>query len=173
MAGVVALPEDLRGELRDPIGPVFTDAEDLLASVEGALITVGDVVTAHVEGASRTPDVSLIDERTEREPVAPEYEVGGADVTVSNPAATLTAELLRAIREAVRAETPTRIMVDGEEDLATVPAIIAAPDGTSVVYGQPGEGMVLVVVTPEVKARMRSLVRRMDGDPDRALSLLE
>lgn len=173
MAGVVSLPEDLRGELKDPIGPVFTDPEDLLEEVEGPLVTVGDVVTYHLERASRTPDVSVIDERTERGPVAPEYAVGGADVTVSNPAATLTADLLRAIREAVHAEPPTRIMVDGEEDLATVPAIIATPEGTSVVYGQPGEGMVLVEVTPEIKARMRSLLKRMDGDPDGALALLE
>jgi uncharacterized protein (UPF0218 family) len=62
--------------------------------------------------------------------------------------------------------------VEGEEDLAAVPAVIVAPAGASVVYGQPGEGMVLVDAD-EVRDEARDLLRRMDGDPEQALSLLE
>jgi uncharacterized protein (UPF0218 family) len=63
--------------------------------------------------------------------------------------------------------------VDGEEDLATLPAVVAAPDGASVVYGQPDEGMVLVEVTPETRAEMRELLGRFEGDVDAALAVLD
>ena len=62
--------------------------------------------------------------------------------------------------------------VEGEEDLATLPAVVAAADGTGVVYGQPDEGMVLVRVTPETRAEMADLLERFEGDADAALSLL-
>ncbi|MFC6726763.1 DUF359 domain-containing protein, partial [Halobium palmae] len=59
------------------------------------------------------------------------------------------------------------------EDLATLPAIVAAPLGASVVYGQPDQGMVHVPVTEETKAEARDLLARMDGDVDAALALLD
>ena len=37
-------------------------------------------------------------------------------------------------------------MVDGEEDLAVIPLVIAAPDGAIVLYGQPHQGVVLRTV---------------------------
>jgi len=179
---VVELPATLRPELKDPLGPVFTDAEDLLAAASGPLVAVGDVVTYHLLEAGRPPDVALVDGRTERSPVDEEVEaaVGGSggfdrEATVTNPAATLTAGLLAAQAEAVdaveRGET-TRLVVDGEEDLAALPAVLLAPRDGSVVYGQPGEGMVLVTVEEEVRERVRDLLERMDGDTGRLLELL-
>ncbi len=52
-------------------------------------------------------------------------------------------------------------MVDGEEDLATLPAILYAPLGSAVVYGQPNEGSVLVMVTPEKKKQIENLMKQM------------
>ncbi len=171
---LLTLPDDLRVELKDPMGPVEPDPDALVSEVTGALITVGDVVTYHLEQAGRIPDVSLIDERTKRQPVDEEIgeSLDPADHRVGNPAGTLTEELLTTLRTAIEADVSTRIRVDGEEDLATIPSIIAAPDGTSVVYGQPDEGMVHVRVSPETRARARSLLERMDGDHRAAISIL-
>jgi uncharacterized protein (UPF0218 family) len=171
---VLSLPERLRSELKEPLGPVVADAESLLAAVESPLVTVGDIVTYHLEEAGRPPDVALFDARTKREPVddAVGAALAEADVRVENPAGTLTADLLVALRDAIDATDPVRIRVDGEEDLAALPAIIAAPEGASVVYGQPGEGMVHVRVTPEARDRSRDLLARMDGDTERALDVL-
>jgi uncharacterized protein (UPF0218 family) len=171
---VLSLPERLRSELKEPLGPVVADAETLLAAVEGPLVTVGDIVTYHLAEANRPPDVALFDTRTKREPVddAVGAALAEADVRVENPAGTLTADLLVALREAVEAPDPVRIRVDGEEDLAALPAIIAAPEGASVVYGQPDEGMVHVRVTPEARNRSRDVLARMDGDTERALEIL-
>jgi len=176
---LLTLPDDLRGELKDPWGPVFTDAEALLAEAGDPLIAVGDVVTYHLEAAGRRPDVSLVDEMTERSAVDDDVRraLGEADVTVESPAAALTDDLLSALVAAIEAVgadgAPTRIHVEGEEDLATLPAIVAASDGASVVYGQPGEGMVLVSVTAETREAAEGFLRKMDGDVEAALGLLD
>ncbi len=178
---LLALPRALRGELKDPLGPVYTDADELLADAGGPVVTVGDVVTYHLLRAGRRPDVALVDGKTKRDPVDEAVweaiDGFGHRVEVSNPAATLSTALLDALRAALDraggggAET-TVIVVDGEEDLAALPAVLAAPDGASVVYGQPDEGMVLAAVTDEHRATVRDLLERMDGDAMRAFDVL-
>jgi hypothetical protein len=174
---MLRLPASLRDEFKEPFGPVYTDAEGLLADAgDGPVVAVGDVVTAHLLRAGRTPDVAVVDGRTKREAVDAEtadaLDALPPGTTVENPPAELTEALLRALREAVDAEGERVVDVDGEEDLATLPAVVAAPDGTSVVYGQPDEGMVLVAVTPETRAEMRTLLGRFEGDANAALAVL-
>lgn len=173
---LVSLPTGLRHELKDPMGPIETEAAPLLAAVDGPLVTVGDVVTYHVREAGRAPDVALVDGITEREAVDEtirETVTTGETRAVSNPQGTITAALARELVAAIDDPDPVTLLVDGEEDLATLPAIVAAPDGTSVVYGQPDEGMVHVVVDDEVRERIRSLLTRFDGDVETILSILE
>jgi hypothetical protein len=178
---LLSLPRALRTELKEPLGPVYTDAASLLADAGEPVVTVGDVVTYHLLRADYRPAVALVDGLTKREAVDEEVwnAIDGFDrrVEVTNPAATLSASLLSELRAALDraggggAET-TVIVVDGEEDLAALPAVLAAPDGASVVYGQPDEGMVLVGTEPEHRAVVRDLVERMDGDVDRAFETL-
>lgn len=175
---VVKLQPALRPDLKEPLGEIHTDAEALLAGAGAPVVAVGDVVTYHLLQAGRTPDVALVDERTERSAVDEEIAaaIGGFDRewTVSNPAATLTAELLETLATALdRAAETDLIRVDGEEDLAALPAILRAPRGASVVYGQPGEGMVLVEVDATATDRARDLLSRMEGDPRRLWSVLD
>ncbi|WP_135821163.1 GTP-dependent dephospho-CoA kinase family protein [Halostella litorea] len=173
---LLTLPPDLRGAFKEPFGPVETDPERVLADVTGPLVAVGDIVTYHFERVGRTPDVAVVDGRTKREAVDGEVsETIREDhtVEVENPAASLTADLLVALRDAVADDRPTTVVVDGEEDLATLPAVVAAPDGASVVYGQPDAGMVHVRVDAGTRAEFADLLRRMDGDAERALALLE
>ena len=198
---MLSLPAALRDRFSEPLGPVHADADALLAAVERAsarhavgasdadsvdstdgdpdtpLVAVGDVVTYHLRRAGRDPDVAVIDGLTEREAIDDEIRevveaVDGRVVEVENAPATLSRELLAALRGAVESDDPTTIVVDGEEDLATLPAILVAPDGASVIYGQPGEGMVHVAVTPQTRAEARTLFSRLDGDADAALDVL-
>jgi len=87
-----------------------------------------------------------------------------------------TSSLLVELRAALdRADTgtgTTLLVVDGEEDLAALPAVLAAREGASVVYGQPDEGMVLATTTPERRAVVRDLLERLDGDTRRAFDIL-
>lgn len=175
---VLSLPDSLRGAFKDPLGPIETDAERLAGDVVGPLVTVGDVVTYHFERIGHTPDVAVVDGLTERDAVDDEVArtLEASDARpreATNPAATLSASILRTLRDAMEAPEPTVIDVDGEEDLVTLPAIAIAPEGASVVYGQPGEGMVHVRVDEDVRERARGLLDRMDGDRERAWELLE
>ena len=173
---VVTLPRSLRAAFKDPLGPVFEDADALLAGADTPVVAVGDVVTAHLLRAGHTPRVALVDGKTERERVSDATAAALPDeesrVRVANPAATLTRDLLVRLREAVASAESTVLHVDGEEDLATLPALVCAPDGWRVVYGQPGEGMVRVTVDADARAEARELVERMDGDPETAVALL-
>jgi uncharacterized protein (UPF0218 family) len=173
---MLTLPDDLRGSFKDPFGPVYTDAAALLADAGRPVIAVGDVVTYHLRRAGHSPAVAVVDGKTKREAVDAEIREALADPEhrrdVENPPGALSESLLAAIAEAVASEEPITIVVDGEEDLATLPAVLVAPLGGTVVYGQPDEGMVRVDVTEEAKAKMRSLVERMDGDVAGALTAL-
>jgi uncharacterized protein (UPF0218 family) len=173
---MIRLPQSLRSAFKEPFGPVYTDARTLLEATDGPVIAVGDVVAAHLVRAGRTPDVAVIDGRTKREAVSTDTEATLESLPdgeqVKNPAGELTEALLRALVAAIDADEPRVLDVDGEEDLATLPAVVAAADGTGVVYGQPDEGMVLVQVTPETRAEMIGLLERFEGDVEVALSLL-
>lgn len=177
---LLTLPDEMRGDLKEPMGPIFTDAERLLAAAgDGPLIAVGDVVTYHFERAGVTPDVSVVDGLTKRGEVEDSVAEGVArlgdearEVHVENPAAALTRELLTALCDAIDDPDPTVLVVEGEEDLVALPAIVAAPLDASVVYGQPDEGMVLVEVTEDAKEDMRDLLSRMDGDSETVFEIL-
>jgi uncharacterized protein (UPF0218 family) len=57
-----------------------------------------------------------------------------------------------------------KIIVEGEEDLAALPALMLAPEGALVLYGQPGEGIVAVRAGRESASRAREIYSRMaDG----------
>ena len=184
---MLSLPDDLRNELKEPLGSIYTDADELLAAAAlghggGPLVAVGDVVTYHLLAAGHAPAVALVDEKTERAAVDDEVAEALAEarahtftrvVEVDNSAATLSEELLRALADAIdRAPETTMIAVDGEEDLAALPAVLAIPETGGVVYGQPGEGMVLVDPDDASRERARELLGAMEGDTERALELL-
>jgi hypothetical protein len=171
---VLSLPPALREAFKEPFGPVYTDTTDLLADAGTPVLAVGDVVTHHLRAAGHAPRVAVVDGRTEREAAPDEVRasIPAPDRTVANPAATLSRDLLAALRDAVDDPDPTTIAVDGEEDLAALPALYLCPEGGSVVYGQPGEGMVLADAAAN-RERARDLLGRMDGDVAGALAVLD
>lgn len=83
-------------------------------------------------------------------------------LTCKNPPGHITKTLVLAISKAIKQYIRTGgkqiIKVVGEEDLAALPAILLAPLGSVVFYGQPGEGVVVVEVTEEEKGRLVDLI---------------
>lgn len=172
---LATLPPGARGAFKDRLGPVFTDVDALLADGEEPIVAVGDVTTYHLRKAGRQPDVAVVDGRSEREPVAAEVADAVSDtdaVTVENQPGTISRALVEALTDALDADEPRTIFVEGEEDLATVPALLLVPENATVVYGQPGEGMVRAVATPETLQRVRDLVALLEGG-DRLLAAAE
>ncbi|WP_435100486.1 GTP-dependent dephospho-CoA kinase family protein [Halarchaeum sp. P4] len=163
---VATLPKSARASFKEPLGPVFTDAFDLLADAGDPIVTVGDVVTYHLGEAGVTPHVAVVDGKTEREAVDPEVAANlpaaATVVEVASEPGTLSAELVEELVAAIDADEPTRIVVTGEEDLATVPAVLYAPTDATVVYGQPGEGMVRANVSAGLRERVRELAGELE-----------
>ncbi|MDX8549258.1 DUF359 domain-containing protein [Methanospirillum sp. J.3.6.1-F.2.7.3] len=151
------LPARHRQLFKEPFGTLFLSFEEVLIQLPGKRVfSVGDVVTAHLLTAGRPPDVAVVDGHTMRQPYPgvkiPEYH----QILVKNPPGGLTEELIEA--SAIAAGQPgTVIQVEGEEDLAVVPLAMHAPLGTIILYGQPGEGVVMLAITQDMKKRAEEL----------------
>lgn len=174
MTNLYVLPREMRHELKAPMAPVRA-TRAAVAEVRGRyLVAVGDVCSEHFLRNGIVPNVVVADWKTQRGAVDVELrelhalrERAGKDPAVAhahvqNPAATVTDALWRALETAVADRAGvTLIEVDGEEDLAVLPALVLAPEDAVVAYGQPDEGVVLVPVTRESRERARRLLERM------------
>jgi uncharacterized protein (UPF0218 family) len=78
-----------------------------------------------------------------------------------NPPGTITDEAWATINQAIIQKGRTKVIIDGEEDLLTVVAVLSAPDDAFVVYGQPQVGIVVVKVTEEAKEKMQRIIDLM------------
>jgi GTP-dependent dephospho-CoA kinase len=159
------LPESLRPALAAPFGPVHDTAGALRAVRGRTLIAVGDVVTQTFLDAGLVPKLMIVDGHTQRGSVVhaalERLPKDVSQVVVENPAATVTERLYRAVEDALTRDGATLIIVKGEEDLAALPAMIFAPEGALVCYGQPHRGVVVVETTPEVRARANDILHQM------------
>ena len=152
------LPEEHRKLFQEPFGELYLNIDEILPIITGSVVyAVGDVVTHNLQKRGITPAIAVIDGYTMRLPCTrmPVYQ--GKCIRVKNPAGTLTDDLIRALDYAVM-HPPVTVLVEGEEDLAVIPLVMAAPVGAIVLYGQPHKGVVLRTVNLEAKDTARNLL---------------
>lgn len=155
---MLVLPEEHRWLLQKPFGTLFSDFSMLVPLLADRFVcTVGDVVTHSALSAGFLPDVGVIDGFTMRSPYLLMPELSGHILQVKNPAGVITDELILVLERA-KNETPCVVMVEGEEDLAVLPLVGMLPDDAVILYGQPNEGVVMCVVTDEMRARAKELL---------------
>jgi len=155
---MLRLPEAHRDLFKRPFGTLYGTIGELLARLEGrAVYAVGDVVTHNLLAAGVVPDIAIIDGYTMRLPCNRSPLLQARRLTAKNPPGTITDDLVDAIDAAVR-DPPGVIFVDGEEDLAVIPLVLAAPIGAAVLYGQPQEGVVLRIVDAPAKQAAASML---------------
>ena len=102
------------------MGPLYVDINDLIPHLGFPIITIGDVVAFHFETAGVSPNVSIIDQLTKREPIdfPPPFQNIDFHIEVKNPPGVLTDELVHAINQSLNDhDGPSQILVIGEEDL--------------------------------------------------------
>jgi uncharacterized protein (UPF0218 family) len=128
------------------------------------VIAVGDRVSGNMVRNSILFDMAIVDNKIMRKPIAPLKFEAEKTFIVNNPAGTLTEEACQAIDEAVNLTGRVRVQVNGEEDLLTLAAVIYAPNGSLVVYGQPKKGIVVVSVSEDSKRRFRGFVDQMEHE---------
>ena len=170
MITILILPEKLRKKLKKPLGTLIAGSfeetvkrfKEILAKEKPAkLIAVGDAVSESLMKNGVFPDVFIIDNRVMRKEITPiEF---GAERTLyaKNPAGTISKEAWEKIKNALNSDLQTKIIIDGEEDLLALPAVLFAPENSFVVYGQPHEGMVVIKVTEEKRKEVESIIDEM------------
>lgn len=152
---MLILPKNLRQKLKEPLGELHKSidlVEDPLEkqlSEDKLIISIGDVTSRNLVEANLIPQICIIDNLIEREPVQNNLNHTDNIIYVDNPAGTLTEQLEDAINKTLKEaskDNPAIIIVDGEEDLAVLPCVLNAPKDTLILYGQPKEGVVLLNV---------------------------
>jgi uncharacterized protein (UPF0218 family) len=162
------MPASLRAALGEPWGPVLATAE-LTKRIQASdlLVTVGDVVSAVALEVGLRPHLIVVDGHTQRGKPAPAEVAAlakwGREVRVANAAGEVTRQAWLAVREALASPSPTRIFVEGEEDLVGIPCFLEAPDGAVVLYGIPGQGVAFVRVDAAVRRRVRGVLERFES----------
>jgi uncharacterized protein (UPF0218 family) len=160
------LPQDMRDELKRPLGPVINEdqLEGFLESA-GMVATVGDMTTATVHRFGFRPQMAVVDYQTKRsyDPWWKEATASVGDVTVfvRNPPATITSDLYNVVLKAWTSRSTTKLIVEGEEDMASLPAILHAPEGATVIYGIPDTGLCLVQVDEGARDVVCDVLRRL------------
>ncbi len=169
-AGDYVLTPKLRRKLKRPLGRLFpavdVRGEEFLALVTQSsfVVTVGDRVTETLqETTGRSPDVFVVDGMERRTARDVPRIAHAATLKAKNPAGRITRAAMAAMKKAFAGQKPVMVLVDGEEDLLTIPAVIDAPLGAVVFYGQPLEGVVAVEVNEKSKANAREVLRLMSA----------
>jgi len=154
---MLTLPKEHRKLFREPFGELHRNLNEVLPKISGSIVyTVGDVVTHNLQKMGINPSIAVVDGCTMRLPCRRMPAIHGECIRVKNPAGTITDDLVRALEHAIE-HPPVTVIVDGEEDLAVIPLVIAAPDGAIILYGQPRQGVVLRTVNSEAKDTARHL----------------
>ena len=170
------LPKHLRLELKKPFGLLLTGSQtriieqlrSLIKKVNPPkIIVVGDVTSFNLYFSKIKSNLYIIDEKVERaelEEFAKQMlrKIPAKKFEANNPAGHITKALWGAIENAIRENEQAVIFVKGEEDLATIPAVILAPENSIVIYGQPKEGIVVVRVNTNKRKAAENFLKQME-----------
>ena len=169
----MTISDSLREQLKIPLGVLLPSNQVDRSSIlrhftehfteSQYVISVGDRTTENLISFGIIPSLQIIDgyeKRKAREP--PKFD-GPTEITVDNPAATITPQSISAIKAAFTTSAlPVRLCVNGEEDLLVLPACIYAPENAVLLYGQPNQGLVIVNITPEIRNKAQTLLDLME-----------
>ncbi len=159
----LCLPKKSRDEFKEPLGAEMDETELDRTDTQTRFITIGDVVSLTFRRHGVRPLLSIYDGSTERTEMIDFVKLveGEAKEVVRNPAGHITAEMANAVRRGIEGEFDL-IRVDGEEDLAMIPCLLYAEEGTVVVYGMPGRCMMAVTTDGAVRKRVAELAAKME-----------
>jgi uncharacterized protein (UPF0218 family) len=170
MAIAYSITPELRAKFKEPFGILISGSfGETMSKMENIvkrenppkIVSVGDTVSRNLHEHNITPHLSITDNKRMRKKIQPRTFTGKNVVHVKNPQGTITEDAITAIKEALESDEHIHIIVDGEEDLLAIVAVLYAPEKSLVVYGQPYVGVVLVKVTSEKKAEAAEILKAM------------
>ena len=139
-------------ELKKPLGKLYPDFEDAIDEIKSSefLISVGDETFTNLIKHELYPNLGIIDNLIQRKNYNHNIISTENILKANNPAGTITDDLWETIGKALElcgnGECHV-IDVAGEEDLAVLPCILMASEDTTILYGQPNEGLVVLKVS--------------------------
>jgi len=159
----VVLSGEQKQALKMPMDSLVVDGqiEEYLAKRKiTKLAIVGDRSLLRFNQLKLPYDVAVFDGMIERTPEKETEEWAKAErMEVLNQAGEISSQAVGGIEKLVR-EGGKYLKVVGEEDLLVLPLVLSLPLGSVVVYGQPGEGSVVVEVGEESKRRWYEFLKR-------------
>ena len=162
---------ELRKKLAIPFGILLSGSpnetmRELVKYIEKRnpkkIIVVGDVVAANTLRQGIFVDIFVVDNKTMRREIEPALIYTRKDMSAKNPRSTITREAWAVIARAMKEKQTVKVSIEGEEDLLVLPAVLSAPIGSLIVYGQPNEGIVLVNVTRGKKREAALIIESME-----------
>lgn len=148
--------------IRGSFSKTMNKLEDIIKNEKPTIIiSVGDTVSRNLHEYRIIPQLSITDNKSMRRKLQPRNFPAEKRLQVKNPQGRITEEAITAIQEALEGGKQTQILVDGEEDLLTLIAVLYAPENALVIYGQPCKGIVVVKVTPAKKADAQAILESM------------
>lgn len=159
------LPLKVRPLLKEPLGMLVKgkglEAVKKVKEIikNKRVIVVGDVTLKNLLEIGVMPNLKILDFRVKRE----DKKIVDIkdEIKVKNPPGTISRELQEAIKSNINEDAT--ILIDGEEDLAVLPCIVEADKDSTILYGQPNEGIVVVEVNPEMKEKARKILGMMEN----------
>ncbi len=164
------LPEELRVRLKKPIGKVVRSIKNIEKSLDrrNMVIAVGDIAAINLFEHELQADISVIDHKTKRHDIDPEkkkilskLQKSSEVLVVDNQAGAIERRAVGVINKALKMFQQTSkkqvVIINGEEDLMTIPAILLSPLESMVLYGQPDKGVAVVKVTEKKKKEIKDL----------------
>lgn len=150
---VTGTPEECNGALKDTIA----------REKPKLVVLVGDTVSRNSVQFGIMPDVIVIDNKEKRREAVQFTYSGRHSFKATNPAGTIDTNAWKIVDEAVR-KGNSLVLVEGEEDLLALAAIMFSPTGSLIVYGQPDQGIVLVRVSEEKKREIEQVMAEMERE---------
>src|SRR3989344_7810047 len=164
---MLALPEELREQVRKPFGHIYTGKKllEICRHAPHPLIAVGDQCAFDLIASGIFPDVLIFDFKIKRVEIPKEMKAAfaphakNAFMVLSAPGQ-ISDELVHAVSEVLH-NRKGAIFVVGEDDLSALLVMADAKQGT-LVYGQPDEGAVVVPLHDKgVQEKARGFLDRM------------
>jgi GTP-dependent dephospho-CoA kinase len=152
------IPEKVRKELKHPLGELHIDFRKIKKlSTTMRVISIGDVCTLGLLAMGIRPHLAVFDHRYMRNKLAPGFvkilKLNYPNpLKMSNPPGTLSEEIVKNAKNLI--ENGGAILIEGEEDLTALAFIKSAGKNDLIVYGQPNEGMVVVISNENIKKKI-------------------
>ena len=152
------IPENIKKELKRPLGELHIDFRKIRKlSASMRIISIGDVCTLGLLAMGIKPHLAVFDHKYMRN----ELERGFVSILersypnpikMPNPPGTLSEEIIEQAKSLI--EKGGGLQIDGEEDLTALAFILKGGKNDLIIYGQPNEGMVVVVPDEKVKKKI-------------------